>query len=54
VCERQDANRTREAGSRDEVEGAVANMVDLFCNGAVGFIDWLGCKAISGRIQWQL
>src|SRR5947208_1954463 len=42
VREREDANRTREAGNRDEVEGVVANTLDLFRNGAVGFIDWLG------------
>jgi hypothetical protein len=42
VREREDANRTREAGNRDEVEGVVANSLDLYRNGAVGFIDWLG------------
>jgi hypothetical protein len=41
VCEREDGNRTREAGSRDEVEGAVANTLNLHRDGAVGFIDWL-------------
>jgi hypothetical protein len=35
------ANRTREAGSRDEAEGAVANTLDLQGYGAVGFIVWL-------------
>ena len=40
--EREDANRTREAGNRDGVEGVVANALTLFRNGAVGFIDWLG------------
>ena len=39
--EREDENRTREAGNRDEVEDVVASMLDLFRNGAVGFIDWL-------------
>jgi hypothetical protein len=42
-------NRTREVGNRDEVEGAVANTLNLDRNGAsplakafgVGFIDWL-------------
>ena len=33
--------RTREAGNRDEVEGAVANTLDLLRDGAVGFIVWL-------------
>jgi hypothetical protein len=42
VREREDANRTREAGNRDEVEGVVANTLKLRRNGAVGFIDWLG------------
>jgi hypothetical protein len=42
VREREDANRTREAGNRDEVEGVVANRLSAFRNGAVGFIDWLG------------
>jgi hypothetical protein len=41
VCEREDENRTREAGNRDEVEGVAANTLDLQRNGAVGFIDWL-------------
>jgi hypothetical protein len=41
VREREVANRTREAGSLDEIQGVVANTLMLFCNGAVGFIDWL-------------
>ena len=49
--EREDANRTREAGHLDEIQGVVANTLDLLRNGAacrvfmftlVGFIDWLG------------
>ena len=32
VCEREDVNRTREAGNRDEVEGVVASSL----NGARG------------------
>jgi hypothetical protein len=45
VREREDANRTREAGHRDEVEGVVASTLNLSRNGAVGFIVWLddGC-----------
>ena len=39
--EREDANRTREAGNRDEVEGVVANTPVVIRSGAVGFIDWL-------------
>jgi hypothetical protein len=42
VCEREDANRTREAGHLDEIQGVVANTLNLQRNGAVGFIDWLG------------
>jgi hypothetical protein len=49
VRERQDANRTREAGNRDEVEGVVANTLNSFRNGAVGFIDWLGL--LSGALK---
>jgi hypothetical protein len=41
VREREDADRAREAGNRDEVEGIVAITLSLFRNGAVGFIDWL-------------
>ena len=40
--ERQEANRTREAGHLDEIQGVVANTLRLFRNGAVGFIVWLG------------
>jgi hypothetical protein len=47
--QRTSFNRTREAGNRDEVEGIVADTLDLFQNGAcrvslftlVGFIVWL-------------
>jgi hypothetical protein len=46
VRERKDANRTREAGNRDEVEGVVANTRKLYRNGAVGFIDWLDADVI--------
>jgi len=41
VCEREDANRTRVAGHLDEIQGAVANILKLYRNGAIGFIDWL-------------
>ncbi len=41
VREREEANRTREAGHLDEIQGVVANAVKLHRNGAVGFIDWL-------------
>ena len=39
--ERQEANRTREAGHLDAIQGVVANTLNLLRNGAVGFIDWL-------------
>jgi hypothetical protein len=42
VCEREEANRTREAGHLDEIQGVVANTPKLFRQGAVGFIVWLG------------
>ena len=41
VREREDANRTRVAGHLDEIQGVVANTMNLQRNGAVGFIDWL-------------
>ena len=49
MCECEDANRTREAGHLDEIQGVVANMLMLHGTGAsllansfgVGFIDWL-------------
>ena len=48
--EREDENRTREAGNRDEVEGVVANTLKLYCNGAVGFLDWLGRMDIMAQL----
>ena len=55
--QRTSFNRPREAGNRDEVEGAVANTLKLHRNGAakpralcftlVGFIDWLDDIAMS-------
>jgi len=41
VRKREEANRTRKAGNRDEVEGVVTITLNLFRHGAVGFIDWL-------------
>jgi hypothetical protein len=41
VREREDANRTRVAGHLDEIQGVVANTLDLLRNKAVGFIEWL-------------
>jgi hypothetical protein len=48
VREREDANRTREAGHLDEIQGVVANTLKLLRNGAVGFIDWLDSFAKTG------
>jgi hypothetical protein len=48
VREREDVNRTRLAGSRDEVEGVVARTLSLYRNGAVGFIEWLGLSYADG------
>ena len=45
--EREDANRTREAGCLDEIQGVVANTLKLYRNGTVGFIDWLDERVIS-------
>jgi hypothetical protein len=39
--QRTSFNRTRVARRLDEIQGVVANTLELFCNGAVGFIDWL-------------
>jgi len=49
VREREDANRTREAGHLDEIQGVVASTLKVPRQGAsllakafgVGFIDWL-------------
>jgi hypothetical protein len=47
VRERQDVNRTREAGHLDEIQGVVAITLNLFRNGAVGFIDWLDANDVK-------
>ena len=39
--EREDANRTREAGPQDGIRGVVAITLNLYRSGAVGFIAWL-------------
>jgi hypothetical protein len=41
VREREDANRTREAGCLDEIPGVLARLLAIIESGAVGFIDWL-------------
>jgi len=57
VREREDANRSREAGHPDEIQGAVANTLKLSRHGAcllantfgVGFIDWLGAEVTTAE-----
>jgi hypothetical protein len=51
VREREDENRTREAGNLNEIQGVVANRLDLFRNGAAGFIDWLGLLWLHGETR---
>jgi len=51
VREREDANRTREAGHLDEIQGVVANTLKLYRNGAVGFIDWLGFGFVANHFD---
>jgi hypothetical protein len=48
--EREDANRTREAGCLDETQVVVATTPDLFAGGAVGIIDWLDAVIINLRL----
>jgi hypothetical protein len=50
VREREDANRPRVAGHLDEIQGVVANTLNLFRQGAVGFIDWLDLPGIHMKI----
>jgi hypothetical protein len=50
VRDRKDADRTREAGHLNEIQGVVANTLNLFRNGAVGFIDWLGRMCALGNL----
>jgi hypothetical protein len=47
VREREDANRTRVAGHLDEIQGAVANTLNLYRNGAVAFIGWLDVVVVT-------
>jgi hypothetical protein len=44
--ERDEANRTREAGHLDEIQGVVASKLKLYRSGAVGFIDWLDADVL--------
>src|SRR5437773_11427476 len=54
VREREDANRTREAGHLDEIQGGVANTLNAFRGRAVGFIDWLNAALGYGGGGWIL
>ena len=45
--EREDENRTREAGHLDEIQGVVASTLESLRNGGVGFIDWLGLPVLE-------
>src|SRR5438477_10252455 len=54
VREREDANRTREAGHLDEIQGVVANAPKLSREGAVGFIVWLGLFCEDGITASEL
>ena len=59
VREREHANRTREAGHLDEIQGVVTSRLTLFRNGPVGFIDGLdGLRDItqdrlSRFVEWN-
>ena len=53
VREREDANRSREAGHLDEIQGVVANTLNLFRHGAVGFIDWLDDRSSMQNVTWH-
>jgi len=44
VREREDANRTREAGHLDEIQGVVANTQNLFCRGPLA--SWTGWRLL--------
>src|SRR6266480_3969477 len=52
VREREDANRTREAGHLDEIQGVVANTLNVFRNFGVGFIGWLGLLMLLHKKCW--
>ena len=54
VREHEHANRTRKPGTLHEIQGVVANTLNLFRNGAVGFIDWLGLIANKPRCEMVL
>jgi hypothetical protein len=50
VREPEEANRTRVAGHLDEIQGVVANTLKLYCNGVIGFIDWLDVTLIINML----
>src|SRR5436309_15653511 len=51
--QRTSFNRTREAGNLDETQGGVASTLNLYRQGAVGFIDWLDASGfiLDARLQ---
>ena len=51
VRERKVVNRTRVAGHLDEIQGVATNTLDLFRNGAVGFIGWLDAFGLAQLIS---
>ena len=50
----ENANRTRVAGHLDEIQGVVTNTLNLFRNGAVGFIDWLDDPVCISPVEKNL
>ena len=52
--EREEVNRTRAAGHLDEIQGVVANTLNSFRNGAVGFIDWLDLREPLHKLNDEL
>ncbi len=52
--QRTSFNRTRAAGHLDEIQGVVANTLNSFRNGAVGFIDWLDLREPLHKLNDEL
>ena len=52
--EREDENRTREAGHLDEIQGVVAITLMLLRNGAVGFINGLDAGVVTTLLSIAL
>ena len=47
--QRTSLNRTRVAGQLDEIQGVVANTLNLFRHEAVDFIDEYSCEPVRAR-----